>query len=137
VLLRFLKPLFELSYLFRQISYLSGISTARFLPGLLRGIERLSRLVLGATVLREPTTLEGIVGSERSVNSLAPLAKLVGTALLGVPFLGPSPMLTLPIPGNVATCHFGGCSNLGLIGSGFLVCSLHASGRCDKKMILE
>jgi hypothetical protein len=115
VLLRFLKPLFELSYLFRQISYLSGISTAWFLPGLLRGIEGLSRLVLGATVLREPTTLEGIVGSERSVNSLAPLAKLVGTALLGVPFFGPSPMLTLPIPGNVATCHFGGCSNLCLI----------------------
>ncbi len=78
-----------------------------------------------------------MVGSERSINSLAPLATLVGTALLGVPFLGLSPMLMLPIPGYVAICHFGGCSKLGLIGSGFLVCSLHASGRCDKKMILK
>ena len=56
--------------------------------------------------------------------------KLRGTLLL-------DPLLTLPIPGYVATCHFGGCSHLDLIGSGFLVCSLHASGRCDKKMILE
>jgi hypothetical protein len=137
VLLRFLKPLFELRHLFRQISHLSGISTSWFLPGLLRGIEGLSRLVLSATVLREPTTLGGIVGSERSINSLAPLATLVSMALLGVPFLGPSPMLTLPIPGYVAICHFGGFSNLGLIGSGFLVCSLHTSGRCDKMMILK
>jgi hypothetical protein len=124
VLLRFLELLFELSYLFRQISHLSGI-------------EGLSRPVLSAAVLIEPRTLVGVVGSERSVKSLAPLAKLVGTAFLGVPFLGPSPMLTLPILGYVATCHFGGCSNLGLTGSGFLVCSLHAIGRCDKKLILE
>jgi hypothetical protein len=89
-----------------------------------------------AAVLIEPTTLVGVVGREQSVNSLAPLAKLVGTALLGVPFLGPSPMFTLPISVYVATCHFGGCSNLGLIGSGLLICSLHTSGRCDKKMIL-
>ena len=100
------------------------------------GVEGLSRPVLLAAVLIEPKTLVGVVGRERSVNSLAPLAKLVGMALLGGPLLGPSPMLTLPLSGYVATCHFGGCSNLGLIGSGFLVCSFHASERCDK-MILE
>jgi hypothetical protein len=32
--------------------------------------------------------------------------------------------------------RFRGCCGLGHFGSGFLVCSLHASGRCDK-MILE
>jgi hypothetical protein len=32
--------------------------------------------------------------------------------------------------------RFRGRSSLGHFGSGFLVCSLHASGRCDK-MILE
>ena len=138
MLLRFLEPLFELSYLFRQISHLSGISTAWFVPrGSLSGVEGFSQPVLLAAVLIEPSTLVDVVGRERSVNSVAPFAKLVGTALLGVPFLGPSPMLTLPIFGYVATCHFGGCSNLGLSGSGFLVCSLHAIGRCDKKMILE
>jgi hypothetical protein len=118
--LDFLSLFFELSHLFHQISHLSGISTAWFLPrGFLCGVEGLSRPVLLAAVLIEPTTLICDVGRERSVNSLAPLAKHVGTALLGVPFLGPSPMLTLLIPGYVATCHFGGCSNLGLIARAF------------------
>ena len=137
MLLRFLKPLLELSYLVRQISHLSGISTAWFVPrGSLSGVEGFSQPVLLAAVLIEPSTLLDVVGPERLVISLAPFAKLVGTALLGVPFLGPSPMLTLPIFGYVATCHFGGCCNLGRSGSGFLVCSLHAIGRCDE-MILE
>jgi hypothetical protein len=35
-----------------------------------------------AAVLVEPTTLCGVVSHERPVNSLAPLAKLVGTVLL-------------------------------------------------------
>jgi hypothetical protein len=38
-----------------------------------------------AAILIEPATLYGVVGCERSVNSLAPFAKLVGTALLGGP----------------------------------------------------
>ena len=104
MLLRLLKLLFELSHLFGQMAYLIGIPTAWFLPpGLLRGIEGLSRPVLLAAVLVEPTTLSGVVGRERPVYSLAPLAKLVGTALLGVPFVGPSPMrtLTLPLPGYI------------------------------------
>ena len=33
--------------------------------------------------------------------------------------------------------RFGGRCSLGHFGSGFLVCSLHASGRCDKKMTLK
>ena len=122
VLLRFLpKPLLELSHLFGQMAHLIGIPTACFLPGLLRGIEGLSRPVLLAAVLVEPTTLYGVVSRERPVYSLAPLAKLVGTALLGVPFVGPSPMRTLPLPGYVVTCRFGGCSYLGLIGSGCFI----------------
>jgi hypothetical protein len=45
-------------------------------------------------------------------------------------------MRTLPLPGYVVACRFCGYCSLGHFGSGFLVCSLHASGRCDK-MILE
>ena len=117
MLLKFLKPLFELSNLFHQISHLSGISTSWFLPWLLCGVERLSRTVLLAAVLVEPTTLRGVVGHERPVNSLAPFAKFVRTALLGGPLAGPSPMLTLPFSGYVIT-SLSGCGNLGLIGSG-------------------
>ncbi len=121
VLLRFLKLLFELSHLFDQMAYLIRIPTAWFLPGILRGIEGLSQPVLLAAVLVEPTTLCGVVSRERSVNSLASLAKLVGTALLGVPLVRPSPMLTLPLPGYVITSQFGGCSYLGLIGTGCFI----------------
>jgi len=94
VLLRFLKPLFELSHLFRQISHLSGISTSWLLPGLLCGVEGLSRPVLLAAILVEPTTLRGNVGRERPVNSLAPFAKLVGT------FSGPPPCARFPFLGT-------------------------------------
>ena len=84
MLLRFLlKPLLELSYLFGQMAYLIGIPTAWFLPGLLRGIEGLSQPVLLAAVHIESTTLRGVVSREWSVNSLAMLAILVGTTLLG------------------------------------------------------
>jgi hypothetical protein len=82
--LRLLKLLIELSHHFGQMAYLIGIPTAWFLPGLLRGIEGLSQPVLLAVVLVEPTTLRGVVSRERPVDTLAPLAKLVGTALLGV-----------------------------------------------------
>ena len=134
VLLRFLlKPLLELSYLFGQMAYLIGIPTAWFLPGLLRGIEGLSQPVLLAAVHIEPTTLRGVVSREWSVNSLAMLAILVGTALLGGSSMGNS--LTRALLGHVLS-RFGGCCSLSHFGSGFLVCSLHASGRCDK-MILE
>ena len=133
VLLRVLKPLFELSHLFGQMAYLIGIPTAWFLPGLLRGIEGLSQPVLLAAVHIEPTTLRGVVSREWSVNSLAMLAILVGTALLGGSSIGIS--LTRALLGHVLS-RFGGCCSLSHFGSGFLVCSLHASGRCDK-MILE
>jgi len=141
-LLRFLKPLFELFHLFGQISHLSGISTSWPFPGFLCGVEGLSQPVLLAAVLVEPTTLcgVGVVGCEWSVNSLAPFAKLVGMALLGGPLLGPSPMCSLSLPGYLLTCHFGGCCNPGLVGSGcfLFVHSTKVGGmtRCDK-MILK
>ena len=65
VLLRFLKLFHELSQLrhfFCQISHLTGFSTARLFPsGFLCGVEGLSRPVLLAAVLVEPTTLVGVV----------------------------------------------------------------------------
>ena len=54
MLLRFRKPLFELSHLFGQMAYLIRIPTAWFLPGLLCGIEGLSQPVLLAAVHIEP-----------------------------------------------------------------------------------
>ena len=138
-LLRFLKPLFELSHLFRQISHLSGLSTSWLFPGLLCGVEGLSQPVLLAAVLVEPTTLCGVVGRERSVNSLAPFAKLVGTSLLGGPLLGPSPMRSLSLPGYLLTCQFGSRCDLGHVGSGcFLFVHFTQVGgvtRCDKKIL--
>ena len=92
------------------MAYLIGIPTAWFLPGLLRGIEGLSRPVLLAAILVEPTTLCGVVSRERPVNSLAPLAKLVGTALLGGSSIGIS--LTRALLGNMLS-RFGGRCSLG------------------------
>ena len=92
--------LLELSYLFGQMAYLIGIPTAWFLPGLLRGIEGLSQPVLLAAVHIEPTTLRGVVSREWSVNRLAMLAILVGTALLGVPLAGPPPCVCFPFLGT-------------------------------------
>jgi len=102
------------------MAYLIGIPAARFLPGLLRRIEGLSEPVLLATVLIEPTTLRGVVGRERPVNSLAPFAIFVGMALLGGPLIGPSPMRSLSLPGY-SLISLRGCSYLGLIGSGCFV----------------
>ncbi len=119
-LLRFLELLFELFHLFGQMAYLIGIPASWFLPGLLHGIEGLGQPVLLAAVLIEPTTLRGVVGRERSVDSLAPLAILVGTTLLGGPLIGPSPMCSLSLPGY-SLVSLRGCRYLGLIGSGCFV----------------
>ena len=94
-----LKSLLELSYLYGQMAYLIVVPTAWFLPGLLRGIEGLSQPVLLAAVHIEPTTLRGVVSREWSVNSLAMLAILVGTALLGGSSIGIS--LTRALLGHV------------------------------------
>ena len=88
------------------MAYLIGIPASWFLPGLLRGIEGLSQPVLLAAVLVEPTTIRGVVSRERSVNSLAPFAIFVGTALLGGSSIGPSSS-SLTLPGyirSVASC---------------------------------
>jgi hypothetical protein len=68
---------------FLKLRHLTGITATCLFPGFLCGIEGLSRLVLGATVLREPTILAVIVGSERSICRVAPFAILGRTALLG------------------------------------------------------
>ena len=102
------------------MAYLIGISASWFLPGLLRGLEGLSQPVLLAAVLIGPTTLRGVVGREWPINSLAPFAKLVGTALLGGPFLGPSPIASLSLPGYLLN-SLRGCSYPRLVGSGCFV----------------
>ena len=116
-LLRFLKPLFELIYLFGQMAYLLGIPASWFLPGLHRGIEGLSQPVLLAAVLVEPTTLRGVVSRVRPVNSLAPFAIFVGTALLGGSSIEPSPS-TLSWYSLIS---LRGCGYLRLVGSGCFV----------------
>ena len=88
------------------MAYLIGIPIARFLPGLLRGIKGFNQPVLLAAVLIEPTTLGGVVGRERSVNSFASFAIFVGTALFGGPLIEPSPMRALSLPGNMLTSPF-------------------------------
>ena len=99
-----------------------GIPASWFLPGLLRGIEGLNQPVLLAAVFIEPTTLRGVVGCERSVNSLAPFPIFVGTALLGGPLIGPSPMRLRSLPGYLLTCQFGSRCDFGLVGSGRFIC---------------
>ena len=122
VLLRFLKLLFELSHLFRQVCHLSRLSTSWFVPGFLCRVKGLGRPVLLAAVCVELTTLCGVVGREQPVHSLASFAKLVGTSLLGGLLLGPSPMRTLSLPGYMLTCLFDSCCDLGLVDSGSFVC---------------
>jgi hypothetical protein len=121
--LRFLKLFLELSHFFGQMAYLIGIPTAWFLPGLLCRVEgfNLTNKNLLTAVLVEPTTLVGVVSRERPVNSLAPFAILGSTALFGGSLAGPSPMLTLPLPGYVIN-SLRGCSYLGLVGSGCFIC---------------
>ena len=77
---------FNVAIILSQIGHLTGITATCLFPGFLRGIEGLSRLVLGTTVLQEPMTLAGIVGRERPICRLAPLAVLGRTALLGGSF---------------------------------------------------
>jgi hypothetical protein len=113
--LLFLKPLFELSHLFHQISHLSGLSTSWFLPGLLCGVKGLSQPVLLAAVLVEPTTLRGVVGRERFANSLAPFAKLVGTVLLGGPLFRPSPCVRFPFLGTCSPANLAVAATLALL----------------------
>ena len=105
------------------MAYLIGIPTAWFLPGLLCGVEgfNLTYKNLLTAVLVEPTTLVGVVTRERPVSSLSPLAILGSTALLGDSLAGPSPMLTLPLPGYVIN-SLRGCSYLGLVGLGCFIC---------------
>ena len=118
VLLRFLKLLFKLTYFFSLISYLTGNSAACLLPGLLCGIEGLNQPILGAAVLLEPATLCGIMGCKWSLRRLAPLAILDRMTILGGSSIGTSTMRTLL--GHALSC-FRGCSNLGLVGPGFLI----------------
>jgi len=96
-------------------------------------IEVLSRLVHCATVVRYSATHSGLVGCEGSVWRIAPLQLLTARSSLGAPL--PELLLCAPFLG-VHPAAFGGYRSSGLVGSGFLVCSLHASGRCDK-MILD
>jgi len=56
------------------------------------------------------------------------------TVLLGCCSLIGTPLMCTLL--GSAPSRFGGCRSSGLVDSGVLVCSLHASGRCDK-MILE
>ena len=104
-LLRLLKLIFELFHLFGQMAYLIGIPTAWFLPGLLCGVEGLVCKNLLTAVLVEPTTLVGVVSRERPINSLAPCAKLVGTAFLGGSSIGVS--LTRALLGHVLVIGHG------------------------------
>ena len=60
----------------------------------------------------------GVMGREWSINSLAPSSILNGMALLWGSFIGPSSMLSLL---GYVLIHLGGCSNLGLVGSGLFV----------------
>ena len=102
------------------MAYRIGIPGFGFLPGLLCGIEGLSQPVFLAAVLVEPTTLRGVVGRVRSVNSLAPFAIFVGTALLGGSLIGPSPIASLSLSGY-SLISLRGYSYLRLVGSGCFV----------------
>ena len=121
MLLGFLMLLLELHISFGQISHLTGISATCLFPGLFRGIEGLSRLVLWLAILLESMTLDGIVSGIGPTRRLAPLAVLGRTALFGGSFTGTS--FTRALPGHMFTLLFGCCS-LGLVGPGFLVVSL-------------
>jgi hypothetical protein len=103
--LRLLKLLFELSYLFRQLCYLIGISTSWVVPGFLCGVEGFRQPVLLAAVLVEPATLRGVVGYERFAHSFATFAKLVDMSLLGGPLSGPPPCVRFPFLGTCSPAN--------------------------------
>ena len=129
VLLRFLKPLFELSHLFGQMAYLIGIPTAWFLPGLLCGVEGFTYRNLLTAVLVEPTTLVGVVSRERPVNSLAPFAILDGTVrpFLGVPLSGPPPFTHFPFLGTCSPPRLRAVVTLALLARAALLVFLENS----------
>jgi len=118
VLSHFLLLLFELRKPFRQICYLIGVSGTRFLPGVLSGLEGLSRLVLLTTVFREPARLASIMGREWSINSHAPFAILIWSFFLTGSSFG---IFAAVLLGHAWLIRFGGCSCPSLIGSGFVV----------------
>ena len=68
-----------------------------------------------AAILVEPTTLRGVVGREQPINSLAPFAKLVSTALLGGPLLGPPPCVCFPFLGNCSPAILVAVATLALL----------------------
>ena len=76
------KLLFKLLKFLGQISHLARVTTALF-PGLLCGIEGLTRLAYLFAFLVEPTTLTGVVHATGLTCCLAPLARLGGAWLLG------------------------------------------------------
>ena len=108
---------FELLHFLRHISHLTGIRAA-LLPGLLRGIEGLSRLSLLLTFPVEPATLSSAVHGEGPASSLALFAILGETSFLG----GWSLRTAFPtvLPRHLPS-KFRGCASLGLVGSGFIV----------------
>ena len=112
--LRFLKPLFELGYLFHQYVIWSGSP----LPGLFQGFFAESKGFVSLSFwlpsllnLRHSVVL-------RVMNGLPTALQLVGTSLLGGPLLGPSPICSLSLPGYLLTCQFGSRCDLGHVGSG-------------------
>ena len=112
MLLKLLKPLFELSHLFGQMAYLIGIPTAWFLPGLLCGVEGFIYKNLLTAAFVEPTTLVGVLSRERPVNSLATLAV---RPFLGAPLLGPPPCVRFPFLGTCSTAPLRAVATLALL----------------------
>jgi len=96
-LLRFRKPLFELSHLFRQISHLSGISTSWLFPGLLKGLVGLSFWLPSLLNLRNSVVLWVVNGPSTALHHLQ---NLLVRPFLGVPFSGPPPCVRFPLLGT-------------------------------------
>ena len=119
--LGFLELLFELLNFLGQISHLSRVTTALF-PGLLYGIKGLMRLACLFAVLVEPTTLASVMGLEGPTRRLTPHAVLGGACLLGGLS---SQTAAVPFLAGYTSPFLGGCANLGLHGSGFLIVFLN------------
>ena len=112
-----LKLVLKFLHFLSQISYLAGISAA-LLPGLLHGIEGLSRLVFLLAIFIEPVTLNGVVRGEGPTSRLAPFSVLGSARLLGG--LSVRTAFIPVLPRHVST-RLGGRTSLGLTGSGFFV----------------
>ena len=111
------KLFLKLFHFLGQIGHLARIFPTLF-PGLLSGIEGLSRLIYLLTLPIQPVTLNGVMPGKGSTISLASFA-----ILDSAPFLGGWSLETTSI--HVLSRHvptsFGGCAGLSLIGSTFLV----------------